>query len=68
MTGPRKKSILTPYGRGKLDALKRKLPWVGIPLTALLMLLLGGCVTSGDVDCHLLPDGNFTCSGEVNGM
>ena len=68
MTGPRPKKLLTPHGQAQLAKLRRALPWAASVLTLVLGLLLGGCVTSGDVDCHLLPDGNFTCSGEVKGM
>ena len=64
----KKKAILTAYGRSRLNSLKAKLPWLGIPLTVLLTLLLGGCITVARLDCERLPDGNFTCSGQVNGM
>lgn len=65
MTRPK---LLTAYGRKQLNRLAKGAPWAATALTILLSVLLAGCVTSGEAQCKLLPDGNFTCSGEVNGM
>ena len=67
MTGPRKQSILTPYGRRQVQKLFKGAPWAATVLTILLSILLSGCVTAGAVQCSRLPDGKLTCSGEVTG-
>ncbi|MDT9597656.1 hypothetical protein [Sphingosinicella rhizophila] len=58
------KPILTKHGK---TVLKQMLPYVGLVIAVGFMLT--GCTTvDGMVLCERLPDGHFTCSGEVNGM
>lgn len=67
MTRPK---LLTAYGRKQLEK-ARKAALAGTPwalLSLLGLLLLSGCVTAARGECVRLPDGSFTCSGEVNGM
>lgn len=65
-----RKAILTAHGRKVLASARSKAlrgaPW-GL-LALLAALTLTGCVTAARGECKRLPDGSFTCSGEVNGM
>lgn len=64
MTRPK---LLTAHGRRQLNKLTKGAPWAATAI-AVLIVLLGGCATAGQAQCRWLPDGSYTCSGEVNGM
>lgn len=63
-----RQKLLTAHGRKQLNRLRAGAPWAATLLTVVLAVLLGGCVTAAGAKCQRLPDGSFTCSGEVNGM
>lgn len=60
------KKLLTAHGRKLLKA--SVLPLVTGVSIIIAVIALAGCQTAGQAMCRWLPDGSYTCSGEVNGL